>query len=262
VINRNQLIRKADADEVPASTVERDYILWHALVAITAEDEHDQMVFKGGTALRFCYFDDYRYSADLDFSLRDGLDRAGARELIERALAKARAALELPFLQLTDEDPPRIEYVGPLGHKARALKLDLAEDELIEEAVRKPLRPLYSDQLEGRNCLVYTLEEVTAEKLRCVLQRLQCRDILDLHELLVVRGVDAEEVWPLFERKARHRGYNPAGFAERLEARTPQYKRRWDTELVDHVPGSPPHFEAILRAVKRELRAVLRERNS
>ena len=34
-------------------------------------DKHG-LVFKGGTALRLCYFEDYRYSADLDFSVVEG----------------------------------------------------------------------------------------------------------------------------------------------------------------------------------------------
>lgn len=34
MINRNEIIRRADDDGVPAATVERDYILSHVLVAI------------------------------------------------------------------------------------------------------------------------------------------------------------------------------------------------------------------------------------
>jgi len=36
MIDRNQIIRQADADEVPAATVERDYILSHVLAAIAS----------------------------------------------------------------------------------------------------------------------------------------------------------------------------------------------------------------------------------
>lgn len=46
---------------MPAATVERDYVLTHVLAEIASTPGTDQMVFKGGTALRVCYFDDYRY---------------------------------------------------------------------------------------------------------------------------------------------------------------------------------------------------------
>lgn len=73
MITRQRIIGRADEDGVPAPTVERDYVLAHCLVAVSRLPEAGSLVFKGGTALRMCYFDDYRYSADLDFSLIGGL---------------------------------------------------------------------------------------------------------------------------------------------------------------------------------------------
>jgi predicted nucleotidyltransferase component of viral defense system len=255
VINRNQIIRQADDDGVPAATVERDYVLSHVLAAIADCEQAERIVFKGGTALRLCYFEDYRYSADLDFSLIGGLDPPGALHAIGGALAICGQALGLPALSLTDATPPRIEYTGPLG-RARTLKLDLADDELVENTTRRPIFQRYSDQAEA-DCLAYMLEEAAAEKLRCVIQRLQCRDLYDIHELFVVRGLDPSFVWPLFERKARHRQLDSSLFPTRFEERLPQYKARWTKELSDHVPGEPPQFEALVRAVRRALRDSL-----
>jgi hypothetical protein len=65
VIHQNVIKRRADEDELPAPTVERDYVLAHVLTAIVERDEEQQLVFKGGTSLRLCHFTDYRYSADL-----------------------------------------------------------------------------------------------------------------------------------------------------------------------------------------------------
>ena len=66
--NRAQITRQTTRDGVPAPTVERDYVLAHIIAALAAIDASYGLVFKGGTALRLCYFADYRYSADLDFS--------------------------------------------------------------------------------------------------------------------------------------------------------------------------------------------------
>jgi predicted nucleotidyltransferase component of viral defense system len=256
VIDRNEIIRQADRDRLPAPTVERDYILSHVLSVIATSEQAKRIVFKGGTALRLCYFEDYRYSADLDFSLIDGLDQPTALNVVAEALVTCRQTLGLPTLSLTDATPPRIEYTGPLG-RSRTLKLDLADDELVENITRRPVFRRYGDQ-EERDCLAYTLEETAAEKLRCVIQRLQCRDLYDIHEMFVVHGVDPSFVWPLFERKARHRKLDPALFPTRFEERLPQYEARWTDELSVHVPDKPPQFEKLLRAVRRALRDALR----
>lgn len=89
------------------------------------------------------------------------------------------------------------------------------------------------------------------------MQRLQCRDLFDLHELLVAYGVDAQAIWPAFERKARHRHCDPDRFGEYFDRRAPEWKRRWDTELVEYLLEFP-HFDNTLRAVRRELRFALR----
>ena len=142
-----------------------------------------------------------------------------------------------------------------LVFKGRFVKLDLASDELVEETAILPIRRQYEDQEEGR-CRVYALEEITAEKLRCVMQRLQCRDLYDLYELLVVNGVDAEAVWPLFERKARHRDRDPDRFGESFDDRVPRWEERWDRELIEYT-ASPPEFDGVLRSVRRALRFAL-----
>lgn len=54
---------------VPHHTVLKDYALTYILAGIASvPDLAEGMAFKGGTALRKCYFPDYRYSEDLDFS--------------------------------------------------------------------------------------------------------------------------------------------------------------------------------------------------
>ncbi len=255
MIHQNVIKRKADEDGLPAPTVERDYVLAHVLTAIAERDDGQQLVFKGGTSLRLCHFTNYRYSADLDFSLTGAVNADGATRLIAEALVDCRERIGFPLLELDERNPPRIRYVGPLGAKPRFVKLDLAPDELVEDTAILPIRRRYEDQEDGR-CRVYTLEEITAEKLRCVMQRLQCRDLYDLYELLVVNKVDAETVWPLFQRKARHRDREPDRFGESSADRAPRWEERWGRELIEYT-ASPPEFDGVLRSVRRELRFAL-----
>lgn len=255
MIGRARITKQADADGVPAPTVERDYVLAHALSGIATSRGADRMIFKGGTALRLCYFDDYRYSADLDFSLINGMTLDDARALVVEALAATANRIGLPQLSITEHDPPRIAYRGPLGRE-RYIKLDLADDELVDIPVTKVIIQRYVDQPEA-TVGVYGLVEVAAEKLRCVIQRVQCRDLFDLNELLVHNDVDAEVAWELFERKARHRNIDPDTFSSRFEDRVTRYRGLWSSELDEHVPDELPPFEATERAVRRALRAHL-----
>jgi len=127
VITRAHITRRAARDNVPAITVERDYVLAHVIAGVATLEIDNGLVFKGGTALRLCHINDYRYSADLDFSLVSGSIEDGY-EAITHVLARTGGSVQ--GLHLTDDEPPRIAYVGPLGRE-RTLKLDLADDELV-----------------------------------------------------------------------------------------------------------------------------------
>jgi len=55
---------------VPANTIDKDYVLGHFLNSFYSFEKHRKIfVFKGGTCLRKCYFPDFRFSEDLDFTL-------------------------------------------------------------------------------------------------------------------------------------------------------------------------------------------------
>jgi predicted nucleotidyltransferase component of viral defense system len=49
--------------------LERDYCLAWFLCGLSESDLRPALAFKGGTALKRCYFSDYRFSEDLDFTL-------------------------------------------------------------------------------------------------------------------------------------------------------------------------------------------------
>lgn len=250
MINKAHITRRAAQDSVAAKTVERDYVLAHIIAGVASLENDTGLVFKGGTALRLCYLDDYRYSADLDFSLLTGSIEDGYA-LISSGLERAGGSIQ--GLRLTDDEPPRIAYLGPL-RRERTLKLDLADDELVLSTERQPLLPRWPDLPKNVSVHIYTLLEITGEKLRCVLQRLQCRDLFDLFLLFEDARVDASEAATVFALKTKHRGIDPDSFAMRYRKRIDQYRKRWKAELREHVPGEIPHFADVERRVSRHLR--------
>lgn len=72
MITQKEIIEASQQYDVPKSTVDKDWVLGHLLNALFSFDDiRHQFVFKGGTCLRKVYFNDYRFSEDLDFTLRD-----------------------------------------------------------------------------------------------------------------------------------------------------------------------------------------------
>lgn len=66
----NRLARKGGR-RIPEAVLERDYCLAWFLVGLSRSPLYKSLVFKGGTALKRCYFVDYRFSEDLDFTLAE-----------------------------------------------------------------------------------------------------------------------------------------------------------------------------------------------
>jgi predicted nucleotidyltransferase component of viral defense system len=256
MLTHHAITRRADTDGVDALVAERDYVLAHIVSQLhrAAPSDGGRLVFKGGTALRFVHIKNYRYSADLDFSIVNGEPEPGVASLGE-VLAAAKVHAGLPQLELVGGKKPLISFIGPLGAtRPRHIKLDVSADELVESVDHGMMQAIWPDLPAPVAFSVYSLEEISAEKLRCIIQRVQCRDLYDLWRLTEDKGVVLDEVLPLFERKARSKGLDPASFRDRFEDRIDRYKRRWSTEMSEHV-ADPPRFDEVVRAVRRQLRS-------
>jgi len=149
-----------------------------------------------------CYFETYRFSEDLDFTLRneDHLDEEFLRRVFEEVVSWAtdQSGLNIPADQLEFDiyDNPRgrpncqgkIAYRGPVSPTSGGwpkIKLDLTADErLVLPSVRREVFHPYSDRPEGgiwANCYAY--EEAFGEKLRALGERTRPRDLYDVVNL-------------------------------------------------------------------------------
>ena len=72
MIDKREILEAASSYSLQPSIVEKDYVLGWILAGIYAHEElAEAWIFKGGTCLKKCYFETYRFSADLDFTLRN-----------------------------------------------------------------------------------------------------------------------------------------------------------------------------------------------
>lgn len=249
MISRGEITKRAQIDGVDAQTVERDYLLAHISVDV-ASLAGEAMILKGGTSLRLGHYENYRYSADLDYSLV-GITGAEAVAMLGAALENCRVRMGLQVLGLdASVATPYVSFVGPLGAKPRRIKLDLADDELVLTHELVNLTVDWRDLPAGAEIRCYTLNETCAEKFRCVIQRRQCRDVYDLWNLLDERGgADLYASWHIFEQKAQHKGIDPKRFFERWDEGLDWYRKRWDAELGDYLGATTPDFGRISRVI-------------
>lgn len=100
MISEAELRRHAVTAGVDLMVQDLDYGLgWFLAGLFTKTAAAQYLVFKGGTCLRKCYFADYRFSEDLDFTLRAAWPISAVAEAIEavrQALPVKLAAKGLP----------------------------------------------------------------------------------------------------------------------------------------------------------------------
>src|SRR5262245_62037596 len=79
----NRLLKEQGGRRIPESVLERDYCIAWFLMGLSESSLRGKLLFKGGTALRRCYFLDYRFSEDLDFTLAHPLPFENIKDELE-----------------------------------------------------------------------------------------------------------------------------------------------------------------------------------
>ncbi len=197
MIARADIIARVSEWQLTEEVVEKDYVLGWLLWGIATDPVlSTQWVFKGGTCLKKCYIETYRFSEDLDFTVLPGgpVRPEEVASLLQRTLARVKEASGIDFSvrdpvwrlrpgEVTAEG--RVYYIGPRETPGPArVKLDLAADETVirPPVLREIAHPYPDGPLDGRvRC--YSFEEVFAEKLRALGQRARPRDLYDVVNL-------------------------------------------------------------------------------
>lgn len=208
MIDRREILDIANQTSLTPHVVEKDYVLGWLLAGIYAHEElAENWIFKGGTCLKKCFFETYRFSEDLDFTLGDEsqLDEAFLKRTFSEigAWIYEQTGIEIPADQQEFEiyRNPRgklscqgkISYKGPVSptRPLPRIKLDLTADELVVlPPVTVEIFHPYSDMPdEGIEVLAYDYVEAFAEKFRALAERTRPRDLYDVVNLY--RNTDA-----------------------------------------------------------------------
>ena len=265
MIRPGEIQNKAREVGVRDQQIEKDYILSWILQGIA---QHEQLstsiVFKGGTVLKKVYFEDYRFSEDLDYTLLDNeITNEQIFQWFTEVFEYIQDEANIP-LEIIDNNEHEdgginfyISYVGPLGGVGanKRVKVDISRSEVLQfEPIMQNAYLGYSDQ-EDHQLLCYPLEEVLVEKLRSIMQRMQARDFYDIWYLLEMYEMDVTFYVNEFKAKCQSKDIDPKGFHNKLDQRLPQYQGRWQRSMSDQIRDLPD-FETVQREVMRHLKKL------
>jgi predicted nucleotidyltransferase component of viral defense system len=274
MIDKREILEAASALGLLPNIVEKDYVLGWLLAGIFAHPELvDSWVFKGGTCLKKCYFETYRFSEDLDFTLRD--EAHLNEDFLRRTLGEVadwvadQSGLVVPKEQLAFDiyNNPRgriscqgkVGYRGPVSPTATAggwpkIKLDLTADEkLVLPSVRRDVFHPYADRSgDGFEINAYSYEEAFGEKMRALGERTRPRDLYDVVNLYRHRDTrpPAAVLRDVLAQKCAYKGIEVPTITA-LEEHRADMESMWGTMLAHQLPVLPPvaDFWAVLPEV-------------
>jgi predicted nucleotidyltransferase component of viral defense system len=257
MISEAELRRQAARWQVDPMVANLDHSLgWFLAAFFSVGEAAVRLRFKGGTCLRKCYFADYRFSEDLDFTAAAFVAPDALMAWVESAkhwavehdgpdLAAAPARLEVVEDEYGSESyQVRVYFHGPLrwGGAPQAIRLDVTRDErLLLPAVLRHLIHPYSDAdlLESVEPPCYALAEILAEKLRAVGAQRRfavSRDLYDVH-CLIQAGISVVETVPLLPAKFAARGVAMERLdVDHLLSRHAEFRADWERRLHYLVP--------------------------
>jgi predicted nucleotidyltransferase component of viral defense system len=245
--------------------LERDYCLAWLLAVLSQSDLKNILGFKGGTALKRCYFGDYRFSEDLDFTL---LEAIPLEEILRRLDAVYREVWDNSGIVFAFDREDRqkhvnsytfyLKYTGPLptGNDAK-VDITVRERLVFPLAERSVLRGYeeFADVPENRLIQVYSLEEIVTEKVVALIDRArnEPRDLYDLWHLTSGQGIRLDHLTSAIRQKLEFRGKACQNLEAAILQKEARLKALWSSRLAYQMTKLP-QFDEVFRSIRRTLR--------
>lgn len=263
MIPKREILDIATQTNLQPLVVEKDYVLGWLLAGINQHPAlSESWVFKGGTCLKKCYFETYRFSEDLDFTLRDAshINEVFLQETFRQIATWVyeNSGIEIAADRTTFEiyqNPRGIEscqgrlyYRGPVTatvgkHSIPRIKLDLTVDEvLVDKPNLTAVRHGYSDfPSTDIHILSYSYTEVFAEKIRALKERTRPRDLYDVINFF--RRPESLElaasVQEILKKKCEYKNIS-FPLQSDLEDHKDSCEAGWKDQLAHQLPALPP----------------------
>lgn len=257
MLTRARLIAAAAEAGVAPEVAEKDYVLsWVLWGMIRRPLLQSALVFKGGTCLRKCYVEGYRFSEDLDFTATAALEAETVTAEMAQACGEISGTTNIDF----DADRLSVRpvtnaaqetnlvgelfYRGPRGSSHARVKLDISlNEQLVSGVAGLPLLHSYDDSGDVATIVpCYRLEEIVAEKLRALLQRNRAGDLFDVWFLLANKRheLDPQAVMRIFGEKAGARGVPVEALREVVSnEKFVSLADHWDAQIGHQLPAAP-----------------------
>lgn len=249
-MNRVMLEDMAEELGIPAVYLEKDWVLTEIIFAAATGPLADQLVLKGGQALRHIY-GSKRLSTDVDY--------VAPRRIEFESLCDA-LVIRQPRIRLPEVPEGRTRYgfkVRPIAYRALLTHEGSVELEVSfrEDLVLEPERvPFVSPFRSPFLVQVMALDEMVSEKLRALYQRGNPRDLFDLWFILTGQStpINPERIKALLPQKFDEQHVRGGWDRSKLYARIEANAKSWHDTLIALIPEHPEFDEALI-TVQRAL---------
>jgi predicted nucleotidyltransferase component of viral defense system len=264
VLSRAELQRFANRERVGLGALEKDYVLTQVLNNLSAVDELATLfVFKGGTALRKIYFPGWRYSEDLDFTVKRDMPEKELHRCLNNLYAQVFRAVRIRLSTLMLHKPDgyarlRIQFIGPLAYKG-TIFMDLSFDEpvCLEPVYRRIISHPFA--IEELPILVYPLEELLAEKIRSLVERGKSRDYYDVWRIIkeYLSDIDTGLLVDVLSKKLHHKQIILNSVNDFFPDDIHNVQRYWDEDLSRQVSNLPA-LDQVLKELASQLSDLIK----
>ncbi|MGD0337498.1 MAG: nucleotidyl transferase AbiEii/AbiGii toxin family protein [Bacteroidota bacterium] len=259
MIGQNEIRRIAGSLGVDPMIINHNYVLGCFMHFLSAQETvKKSWVFKGGTSLAKCYFENYRFSEDLDFTLLSTITEGtlitivDSAKLIMQEEIGIRTDVEKTKVETISDEygeeslEARFYYRGPWDYAGspRSVQIHTNRDEkIVFPTVEKSFKHGYSDDstLPYATIQTYSLEEILVEKVRAFSGQRRyalSRDIFDIH-YLSLQKVDISAVIKAFEEKCRVKDLKIDELSlSKVKNRKEEYRTNWKNQLEYLIPKS------------------------
>ena len=273
MINQRELFKlesklKRGNKTIPVKALEKDYVLSWILIGISKSKIQNKLVFKGGTALKKFYFDNYRFSEDLDFTLIDPISIEDIETMLQEVYSIVLEMVNINLALKSKESHINgytffINFSGPLAADITRgeIKVDFTiKEKIINQPIIKYLLreyEEYSDIPKKIELKIYTIEEVFLEKYLCILDksRNEPRDVYDLWYLISNNCLDYEYLDSDIKNKGKFKGISSFDIIKAFERKEKNYKKLWLLRLEQHMVDLPL-FDKVYRELRKSLRII------